>query len=283
MKVEEITEKLQNNEKFFDSLVALIPTLYHNNNCRHYNEPLPFTHNPKNKKPKQEIKEMSKKGKLMRYGCKTELSEAEAKVKAEVMKDNAVMERSFINVEKLSHAELKLKLHNKLLQLRHNPSETIKKPKISKVSKKVKKPSHKAAVPILPIANQPDNVKEKVVEDDIQFSKIDFGIKKKTKSIDAQALLKKQMLKEEKLLLLPEEKLKSIQEKSMWNKLNQQAQGIVIKDDVKMLKKTVKRIENDKKKSSKVWQERKKTENSQIAMRQKKRTENIEKRKVFSI
>lgn len=56
------------------------------------------------------------------------------------------------------------------------------------------------------------------------------------------------------------------------------AQGEKVKDDVKLLKKTIKREETFKKKSSKEWGERKSTVSKQKDHKQKRREENLKAR-----
>jgi hypothetical protein len=107
---------------------------------------------------------MSKKGKLIRYGDITQTNILKLNNDKELINDNAVMKRCFINTEKLSHAELKLKLHNKLLQLRRNPTETIKTKKVSKVTKKLKKNVNNVQT-ILPIKNHESSSKNDIKND----------------------------------------------------------------------------------------------------------------------
>ena len=73
-------------------------------------------------------------------------------------------------------------------------------------------------------------------------------------------------------------KAKAIEDSESWNKLIRQAQGVVVKDDIKLLKKTVKRKEADKKKKTLQWTEREKNLESVKDMKQKKRQENIQAR-----
>jgi CRISPR/Cas system-associated protein Csx1 len=60
--------------------------------------------------------------------------------------------------------------------------------------------------------------------------------------------------------------------------LNALASGENLQDDVKLLKKTIKRIEKQKEKSKSAWTDRIDTVTNHQQERQKKRTENIKKR-----
>jgi len=74
------------------------------------------------------------------------------------------------------------------------------------------------------------------------------------------------------------EKANALKEKDTWKKALQLAQGEKVKDDVKLLKKTIKREETFKKKSSKEWGERKSTVSKQKDHKQKRREENLKAR-----
>jgi hypothetical protein len=64
-----------------------------------------------------------------------------------------------------------------------------------------------------------------------------------------------------------------------WNKAMLRAKGMKVKDDVKLIEKTRKRKLVLKRKSAKVWDERKKQLEEKQQKRQKKREFNLNKRK----
>ena len=78
---------------------------------------------------------------------------------------------------------------------------------------------------------------------------------------------------------LDEEKRADIEEKDIWLKAKKRALGEKIRDDTSLLKKTLKRKEKAKKKSEKEWNERKEGIAKGQAMKQKKREENLRKRR----
>lgn len=101
---------------------------------------------------------------------------------------------------------------------------------------------------------------------------------KKGPSDPKTALLKFENQKK-RLEGMDEEKRKDIEEKESWLTARRRAEGEKIKDDEKMLKKAVKRKETTKKKSTKEWVARKEGVAKGIKDRQKKREENIRKRR----
>ena len=59
----------------------------------------------------------------------------------------------------------------------------------------------------------------------------------------------------------------------------ERTEGIKVKDDEGLLKKTIKRIDQKKKSSKKKWEARVDAEDNRKKMKQEKRTENLKKRK----
>ncbi|OZJ05046.1 hypothetical protein BZG36_02078 [Bifiguratus adelaidae] len=130
-------------------------------------------------------------------------------------------------------------------------------------------------------AKSPASIRE---DGEVSFSKFEFDgrtEKKKKGPTDAKGQLKMAEAKQEKLAQLratDEAKAKEVQEKEAWRKAAALASGEKIKDDVKLLKKSVKREEKVKQKSGKAWNERKEKVTHDIAARQKKRQENLQAR-----
>ncbi|KAI9654469.1 MAG: surfeit locus protein [Trizodia sp. TS-e1964] len=78
---------------------------------------------------------------------------------------------------------------------------------------------------------------------------------------------------------LDAEKRKDIEEKDRWLNAKKRAHGVVIRDEASLLKKTLKRREQLKRKSEKEWTERIDGVEKGKQMRQKKREDNLRKRK----
>lgn len=76
-----------------------------------------------------------------------------------------------------------------------------------------------------------------------------------------------------------EEKRADIEEKDLWLNAKKRAHGEKVRDDSSLLKKTLKRKEKAKKKSTKEWGDRMDSQNKGTAMKQKKREENLKARR----
>ena len=123
------------------------------------------------------------------------------------------------------------------------------------------------------------------------FSKFDFSTTTREKSKldqnpsntkDLKKLLAKAesaQKKLEEIKKLDERKGEELEKKLIWQKALDMARGTKLKDDPKLLKKSAKRIEMRKKKSSKEWDKRKKQELEAREKRQSKRKRNIDERK----
>jgi hypothetical protein len=85
--------------------------------------------------------------------------------------------------------------------------------------------------------------------------------------------------KRQRIAGLDDEKRADIEEKDLWLNAKKRAHGEKVRDDTSLLKKTLKRKEKAKKKSEKEWTERKDGIAKSQAMRQKKREDNLKKRR----
>ncbi|KAL7619639.1 hypothetical protein AAE478_010180 [Parahypoxylon ruwenzoriense] len=96
---------------------------------------------------------------------------------------------------------------------------------------------------------------------------------------DPKTTLQKLENQRKRLQGMDEDKRKDIEDKELWLTARRRAEGEKIKDDEKMLKKAVKRKETTKKKSEKEWTARKEGVAKSMKDRQKKREDNIRKRR----
>lgn len=106
------------------------------------------------------------------------------------------------------------------------------------------------------------------------------GSGKKTISDPKQALQKLQAQKDklEKLKATDSEKAAALEEKLQLKKALQKAEGVSIKDDVNLLKKSIQRREKEKSKSRDTWNKNKTEQKEAEEKRQNKRNENIQSR-----
>jgi hypothetical protein len=104
-------------------------------------------------------------------------------------------------------------------------------------------------------------------------------IPKKRGPQDAAAALQAVEKKRLRIAGLDDEKRADIEDKDIWLNAKKRAHGEKIRDDTSLLKKTLKRKEKARKKSEKEWSERKDGVAKSQAMKQKKREENLRKRR----
>lgn len=96
---------------------------------------------------------------------------------------------------------------------------------------------------------------------------------------DPATALKAAQAKQARVAALDDQKKQSIEEKDMWLNAKKRAHGERVKDDTSLLKKALKRQEKQKQRSGKDWDTRLEGVRSSQEARQKKRTENLQKRK----
>jgi len=205
-----------------------------------------------------------------------------------------------------NRAELQERLRKKLEELRgsdkSNSKSKNKKQKLTKAEKRSKAKQDKRLKAKLSRGEQngslvkvPGGAKpaKPVYNSDgkMVFSKFDFtngecaigGGDKKKPVLDPKAALGKIQKHKEKIQSLQSigktEKAKSLEEKATWNSVMERTEGVKVKDDEGLLKKTIKRIDKKKKHSKKKWESRVEAEEKSKKMKQDKRTENIKKRK----
>lgn len=97
--------------------------------------------------------------------------------------------------------------------------------------------------------------------------------------LDPKAALEAAQKKASRLAGYDDAKRADIEEKDAWLNAKKRAHGERVRDDTSLLKKALKRKEKGKLKSEKEWNERKEGVQKGIAARQKKREENLAKRK----
>ncbi|KAJ2083845.1 hypothetical protein H4R24_000497 [Coemansia sp. RSA 988] len=119
------------------------------------------------------------------------------------------------------------------------------------------------------------------VKDNIFFGRLTTGMIKKKKSFNVKQQLAKVENKKKEIAELRKAdstKADKIEEKDKWNKALDLAKGEKVKDDPKLLRKTIRRNEQQKKKSSREWGERKEQIADKLKERTTKRETNIQTR-----
>jgi hypothetical protein len=96
---------------------------------------------------------------------------------------------------------------------------------------------------------------------------------------DTASALKAAQTKKSRLAGMDEEKRKEIEQKDMWLNAKRRAHGDHVRDDTSLLKKALKRQQGQKKKSEKEWHDRLEGVQKAQESKQKKRNENLAKRK----
>jgi len=200
----------------------------------------------------------------------------------------------------LSREELQAKLRAKMDEFKHKRGADVEKNKKKQTekygrreTKLAEKKAKKEAVAAKKGSAAPVAVATPVlVESGKQiFSKFDFGTaaegSKKVGNASVTPKNPKQALQKvlarteriQQIATTDAAKAAQMQRSDAWSKAIQKAQGLTIKDDPRLLKKSIQRLEKAKDRRAEGWKERKQATEDGQAMRQKKRTENIEARK----
>ncbi|EDW16068.1 surfeit locus protein 6 homolog [Drosophila mojavensis] len=123
-------------------------------------------------------------------------------------------------------------------------------------------------------------------ESKIVYSKIDFaatpGAKTKKSHKNPKEILKELKQTSQQINELKEQgqsdKAAELQNSIAWKKAFDKIEGKKVKDDTKLLQKAIKKKKVEKRAAKKKWEERKQKVDHDIAKRQKKRQENLDKR-----
>ncbi|KAJ2632684.1 hypothetical protein H4R22_001056 [Coemansia sp. RSA 1290] len=163
----------------------------------------------------------------------------------------------------------------------------MKRRKSTKEAKaKAKKAGNAAREQVLggktPNGNETSQEAGESSESNIYFGRLTTGmIKKKKKGMGAKQQLAKVESRRKEIEELRKEdaaKADMLEQKDQWNKVLNMAKGEKVKDDPALLRKTIRRNEQQKKKSSREWNDRKNKVATQIKERVEKRDANIKAR-----
>lgn len=276
----QVCPELMKDSKDLDHFVDMIPpTVYLSNDL----ETEIDQYNNKKRKSKEEKKEEAKEAKKLKFDPK------HMKTTTELQKERLSVLEKWIKSSKNDSSkvnELKEKLHQHTEERKKSrkivPKDRSKYKYKKELRKKFQKEKHQAT-------EENTEISKPKEDPELDFGTFVFDSGKPVpaylKELKKQETKKKpltKLLKEAEQMKLLEEKLKETEEgkkmleEQKWKKLMDKATGIKLKDDPKLLKKTLKQKQKKKKKSAIAWQERKKKEQNEQTMKQMKRNENIQ-------
>lgn len=237
---------------------------------------------PAAKKAKTQKKELSEEEKQEKERRRAELKEKLAN------KINMLREKRRAPGTKMAAGPAKLR--EQMLAERKRKQELKKQEKLRK-KKEEQEGKNGAEDEEQEAENEPEN-------EDILFGNIEFkdgsrvtsdllklrkGIAQKKKkgpqNKDIKAHLTILENKKKKLEAMSPEERAEVMEKEKWSRVMNQAEGVKVKDDEKLLRKSLKRKEKQKLRAELEWKERKQTVKDTIAAREKRRDENLKARK----
>lgn len=294
--------RLASHSAYFNSLIDLVPVKYYlppteeEQTSKYYKK-------CKTKAPKQNTKEVIKKAKRARldptqpktlYEIQLGLEENE---RINSLEDKE-QDEAGLSVEKIQSGdieELKSRLRARIEEFQRERNAPCgkagKQPRKSKPKREMKAKNRQKVTTVQ--SKDKDSTKQtsspnKTILNDngeVVFSKFDFmETKKGTKQGKIRRyskLLAKAEAEKKKLETLQTEdaeKAKELKDKQLWNKALQKAEGVKLRDDPKLLKKSIKRRDQEKKKSKKQWKERMDHQKKQIEEKQKLRKSHIKER-----
>merc|ERR1712226_11183 len=307
-----LLQSVLNSSQFFSSMIELIPAkFYVSQESEEYEQN--YKSGKKKRKKPDDKKLLAKKAKLLKldpskHKSILELQEEVEKKEKELYSQPSVdISRKIkpINVPNVestaSLEELREKLHAKMEQLRGNRKLVIngdnndkknKQPKGKNSAIEKKKKQEESANIKRANAVERNAVGDTDLKNDsgqIVYSKFDFAssgaqtqTKVKKKKKDLKQLLDIAEKKQNKLDLLQEtdiQKANEMKKDISWDRALKKAEGIKLKDDPALLKKSIKRKEKLKDKSAKKWKERVETVEKKKDERQKLRKQHIKEKR----
>jgi len=313
---EKLYQSVLETSQFFTSIVELLPAKFYLNQEGDDSENIFKPQHGKKRKKKKPVdkKLLAKKAKLLKldpsqHKTISELQE-EVEKKEKELHSNVANNTSSLKPVKVSDvvstsslADLHEKLHAKMDQLRGNRKVLTnnningatkngkrklekKKINIDKKNKEKESANIKRSNTIEKNAiNNNDNIKNDSGE--VVFSKFDFATgearnAEAEKKKDLKQLLNIAERKHDKLKLLEEtdsQKADEMKKKISWDNAFQKAEGTKLKDNPKLLKKTIKRKRKQKERSSKTWGERVETVEKQKEEKQKLRKQHLKEKR----
>ena len=290
---DELLQRFEAHSDYFTSMLAMIPDKY----IREQDEELTgsgkFYRNKRERKPKQSIKEASKRAKRLKLDPEHSPEHVEVDKQGGVESEPQpelphVLQRFNVEgkqSESLNDLREKLRAKIETIQSRRKVVHHIRQKKKVMVTKKDKKKNTKTIATTTTHVKKPSVVRE---DGKIVFSKFDFTTPSepsdkvdKQKKIDYKKLVAKAEAKERSLKELKERDAKrseQLEERLNWKRAMNKARGNKVKDDPSLLKKTLKRKEQQKRSNKKKWKTRKGQEFKKMEQKQETRQKHIKER-----
>lgn len=306
---DELLQSVLKTSQFFTTMIELIPAKFYVNQEAEDGEQEIWKGKKKRKKP-DDKKLLAKKAKLLKLDpskhktveeLQTEVEKKEKELYSQPGPDASTTLKpvNVSNVESnASLEELRERLHAKMNQLRgnrkvvpngtdHDKKNKSQKKKSDAVDKR-RKQDESANI------KRANEVEKKAVNSDVTtdsgqivYSKFDFatGIqpeKVKKKKKDLKLMLENVEKKQNKLDLLKEtdiEKANKMKKDISWDRAMKKAEGVKLKDDAGLLKKSIKRKEKIKEKSAKKWNDRVESVEKKKDEKQKLRKQHIKEKR----
>ena len=312
--MDSLEHRLKSYSAYFTTMVDLIPAKFYLTKDPEMDESVrssKYWVNKKSKAPKQSVKEATKRARRMKLdpdNHKTNLEQqresldSATKTQGEYEgltdKSSTDSPKKGFSVETVRSTELsdlRERLKTKIDTLRGKrkiaevepEQKVLKKQRVMEKRKRKKEARHKkkqqqnTAAAVRATKERP-SIKDESGK--IVFSKFDFSAAtKQTKGgqKDYRRLLAKAEATEKKLEELKRNDKKrgeELEERLQWRKALDLARGEKIKDDSKLIKKTLKRLDKKKSKSQKQWMERAQQDQQQREKRQELRRKHIQER-----
>ncbi|KAJ1562538.1 hypothetical protein HK096_008216 [Nowakowskiella sp. JEL0078] len=307
--IKSLESRLLSHSNIINSLVDLIPTSHF------IHKEFDDANFVPNKAPKQAVKDASKKAKKRKLD--PESRKSIVAIQAETAQELEETPPTETQSLAKTHTELKSLMQAKIAEIKAkrmgnkaadpgsptiNKSDLLqqrkqtlaeiedkkelrqKKKKERKNEAEIRKSKKKSSMEKPQEGDDDDKFSEDEIKQNISFGNIDFGITdsiKKKGATDIKSKLKMVENKSAKLIALKQtnpEKAVNVEEAEKWKSLLDRTSGITIKDDPKLLKKSIKREEKRKVRSTEKWKERRETVQKSQHERARKRETNLKER-----
>ena len=308
--MEGLEERLQRNTAYFSAMVELIPATHYQ--VREEEEEQEKTGDEREKKKKGSRFWHNVKGHKQLPTQKAKRRKVESKERATSHDRSGEVEESGVGgargprpvsveeVKSSSLTDLQSRLHQKLLELKgrrrmggegDHRHKALKKDK--KEERKTKKnDSQKEESKQRRVAVKAGRGGDEIAmptsrpSGELAFNRFDFNVADTASSKHARkknlhklvSCVEANQRKLEETAMQDEIKGAKLKERQTWIKAVEMAGGKKVKDDPKLLKKTMKRLDRRKKMSQKQWEERVRQEEERKSTKQQKRRQNVEER-----